>query len=606
MGLLTGLDIAVVAAYFSAIVLIGLYFGRFTRTTADFFVAGQRFTWWPVALSCVATLVGSYSFINYSDLGYDHGLSSAVYYTNDWFILPLFLLGWLPIFYFRRLASVPEYFEQRFDRRTRQAVLVVAVLFLIGYIGMNLQTIGVVAERLTGVPVLFAALIVAVVSLVYMHHGGQMSVLGTDVFQGFLLLGVGFAVLFVGAGSVGGWLPLWNGLEGKYQAPFPGFNHPTSFHFVGSFWGDGFSNTIAFFFINQGIILRFLSTRSVTDARRAMIVTVLVLMPLAAIAVSGGGWVGRAMVGLGMEDAPTKEKGIFVTVAQMVTAPGFFGFVVAGLLAALMSTLDTYINAVAALAVNDILKPRFKGRSDRFYLNAARWVAVGATLVGLALVPIFELSDTIYKAHAAFFACVNPPLVVVILMGCLWRRFTPAAAFWALLLGTGITLLSLVFPDVVAPLAHGESPEDRYLYMRALFGGVVTLALGLGISAFTRPRPTAEIAGLTLATVRTSVVAYYGGEPRPADGRPTPALPVTTGDTPEGMVRLTPALMERLKAQEGDRVHVSDSRWWLGGLASTHLRLGPPHDSDGASMHAADLDHAGIRPDRRVVVERVH
>ena len=113
------LDWAVIAAYFGLVVGAGLWFSRFTKTTQDFFFGGQRFAWWLVAISCVATLVGSYSFINYSEVGFNFGLPSLTNYTNEWFVLPFFLIGWLPIIYFSGVVSIPEYFERRFDRRTR-------------------------------------------------------------------------------------------------------------------------------------------------------------------------------------------------------------------------------------------------------------------------------------------------------------------------------------------------------------------------------------------------------------------------------------------------------------------------------------------------------
>ncbi len=605
MGLLHPADLVVIALYFGAVVGVGLFFGRFTQSTADFFFAGQRFTWWPIAVSCVATLVGSYSFVNYSDLGYDHGFPSALYYTNDWHILPLFLLGWMPVLYFSRVSSIPEYFERRFDPRTRKAVLILALLFLVGYIGMNLQTIGVVANRLVGIPVLAGALVIAVLSLIYMHHGGQMSVLGTDLFQGFLLLVTGLSVLLLGVGYVGGWEPFWMGLEGKYQAPFPGFNQPPGYHFIGSFWGDSMASTLAFFFINQGMILRFLSAKSVHDGRKAMIVCVLLFMPLAAIAVSGGGWVGRAMVGLGMEGAPEKEKGVFVTVARMVCSPGMFGLVVAALLAALMSTLDTYINAVAAIGVNDILRPLRPGRDDAYYLNAARWIAVGATLLGFALVPLFELSDTIYKAHATFFACVNPPFVAVVLMGCLWKRFTAPAAFWALTAGTGITLLSLQFPGWIAPFAHGVAPTENYIYMRALFALVTTASIGIVVTLVTQPRPEAEIGGLCVQTLRAGMIAFKGGEPNVEDGERTGHLPVRVGDTEPGVLRVPVAAMETMKAREGDLVYLTDARVWLGGLRSIRLRLGPPCAEAAACVHEADCRAGNLDLKRPVYAEKI-
>ena len=97
MGRLGLLDSGVVIAYFLAITAFGAMLGRFTRSTRDFFLAGQRFPAWLVAFSCVATVVGSYSFIKYSAAGYQYGLASSQTYLNDWFWMPLFLFGWYPI-----------------------------------------------------------------------------------------------------------------------------------------------------------------------------------------------------------------------------------------------------------------------------------------------------------------------------------------------------------------------------------------------------------------------------------------------------------------------------------------------------------------------------
>ncbi|MHC4767073.1 MAG: sodium:solute symporter family transporter, partial [Planctomycetota bacterium] len=102
---MTVADWLVLAAYLGGIVLVGTWVGRFTKTTSDFFFGGRRFSWWLIAMSCVATLVGSYSFVSYAQSGFHFGFASALPYTNEWFILPIFLLGWLPIIYYNRITS---------------------------------------------------------------------------------------------------------------------------------------------------------------------------------------------------------------------------------------------------------------------------------------------------------------------------------------------------------------------------------------------------------------------------------------------------------------------------------------------------------------------
>ena len=93
----TNTDYLVMLGYFVFVVGFGLYFGRYAKTTRDFFLGGQRFSWWLIAFSAVATLVGSYSFIKYSEVGFTHGISSTQAYLNDWFWAPVLLLVWLPV-----------------------------------------------------------------------------------------------------------------------------------------------------------------------------------------------------------------------------------------------------------------------------------------------------------------------------------------------------------------------------------------------------------------------------------------------------------------------------------------------------------------------------
>ena len=115
----TPIDFVIVIVYFVGILAFGSFFARYTKSTKDFFFGGQRFAWWLIAASLVATGIGSYSFIKYAQAGYLRGMSSTMTYLNDWLMIPLFMFGWLPIIYFARIRSVPEYFERRFGKPQR-------------------------------------------------------------------------------------------------------------------------------------------------------------------------------------------------------------------------------------------------------------------------------------------------------------------------------------------------------------------------------------------------------------------------------------------------------------------------------------------------------
>ena len=127
----TPLDYGIMVAYFIMILIIGTRFSRRQKTLKDFFFGGQRFSWWLITFSLVATTIGSYSFVKYSRVAYTYGLGSSQTYFNDWMWLPLLLFGWLPIMYFSRLTSIPEYFEKRFDRQIRKWATVYILIYLI-------------------------------------------------------------------------------------------------------------------------------------------------------------------------------------------------------------------------------------------------------------------------------------------------------------------------------------------------------------------------------------------------------------------------------------------------------------------------------------------
>lgn len=94
-------------------------------------------------------------------------------YLNDWPILELFLFTWFPIIYFSNVASVPEYFERRFDTKTRLMALLVLMIYMVGYVGINLYTMGVALNAMVGTDIFWSAVVVAVVCTLYVAAGDR-------------------------------------------------------------------------------------------------------------------------------------------------------------------------------------------------------------------------------------------------------------------------------------------------------------------------------------------------------------------------------------------------------------------------------------------------
>jgi len=561
------LDYYIIVGYFIAIFAFGAFFVRFTKSTKDFFFGGQRFSWYFIAFSYVASIVGSYSFIKYSAAGFNNGMSSSMSYLNDWIVMSVLLLAWLPIIYFSRCGSVPEYFKRRFDKRTSIVATCIIMLYMVGYIGINLYTMGIALNAVIGTDVFWSAVVVAVICAIYVTAGGQTSVIMTDFIQGVILLIAGLLLFFLGLHALGGWDSFWSGLPISHRQPFAAFNKPHNFNFVGIFWQDGVANNIALYMMNQGFILRFLSLKSVKEGKKAFAALLLILMPLATLAIANAGWLGRSMVNNGLLPPDTQADQVFVDVANKVCIPGLFGFIMAALTAALMSTVDTLINAVSAVTVNDIYKPYFKPVApDKHYLTVGRIVSIVAAVIGIALVPVFAGFKSIYEAHGAFTAAVTPPMVVAIILGVFWRRFTPKAAFWTLSGGMVLIAISIAYPQLVSPFSQGVDVEGRFKFMRALYGLTVSLIIAVSVTKFTKPRPLSEITGLVTGTIKQGKEKYKGSKLNETPGKKA-LVKIVVKEGVEG-AWLSENTAKILAAEVGDIIYIADARRWLGGIRS--------------------------------------
>ena len=506
----TSTDWIVMVIYFLAIMSFGTYFGRYTKDTSDFFFGGRRFSWWLITMSIVATGVGSHSFVKYSAKGFEHGFSSSMTYLNDWFFVPFFMFGWLPIIVYSKVRSIPEYFEKRFNPSARFLATILLLFYMIGYIGIGFLTLGKavipmlpesfqIFGSIVDITLMRAIIVIAIITGIYITFGGQTAVIFTDLLQGFILLFAGFLLFILGITYVGGGQEFWDLLPLTWKLPLADFNEPSSFNFVGIFWQDAVAGSVGFLFMNQGLLMRFMACKSVNEGRKAATINILFVLPLSAIVVGNAGWLGKAMSVMdpGIVSPNTSPDEIFVVVASIVTSPGIFGFIMAALTAALMSTVDTLINATAAIFVNDVYRPIMKylkkkydnnKQKDKQELFAARITSIAITAAGVLSVLAFIQFPTVYEAHGYFHSTLTPPLVVAIFMGVFWKRFTPAGVITTFLGGVVLMILGARFPEVfISPFDHGieMNPDRPYSYIRAFYNLIVCVGVGVFVTATT-------------------------------------------------------------------------------------------------------------------------
>ena len=600
----TGIDRIVILVYFTLVMGFGAYFGRYSKSTSDYFFGGRRFSWWLITISIVATGIGSHSFVKYSTKAYQYGFSSTMTYMNDWFFMPLFMFGWLPIIYYTKVRSIPEYFEKRFNKTARYLATTMTLLYMIGYIAIQLLTLATALYRIYNIPLMATVIIIAIATTIYMHFGGQTSVIFTDLFQGLILLFAGLLLFVLGLQYIGegqfstGLSSFWSYLTPEEKLPLAHFNSPPNFNFVGIFWQDGIAGSIGFLFLNQGLIMRFMAAKNVNEGRKAAAFNVLLILPISAIVVSNAGWIGRAIAnGMpGILPAGLQPNDVFVAVTNIVASPGVFGFIIAALCAALMSTADTLVNASSAIVVNDIYRPIMKKeQSEKKQLEVARYASIGIKVIGVLLVPFFNSFESIYEAHGWFHSTFTPPLVVAVFLGIFWKRFTTPAVIATFTVGAFLMILGQFKHELIAPFSHGIElrPGKGYSYIGALYNIFVCASVGVIVSLLTKPPAKDKVDGLTVYDVSKLKASFKGGEVNDAKGE-TVIVDWEISDADDDSIRFSKNDMLKMKAEVGDLVYLCDNRKWLGGLKSIHSVYGEPHDTDGVVMITNNQQQSGL------------
>jgi SSS family solute:Na+ symporter len=543
-------------------------------------------------------------------------------YMNDWFFMPLFIFGWLPIIYYMKVRSIPEYFERRFNAKVRALATGVLLMYMLGYVGIGLLTMAKTLGPILGDTwsLMEIIWIVAVVAGVYITFGGQTAVIFTDLLQGFILLFAGILLFVLGLNWFGGFDAFWNTLPAEFKLPLSNFNDDPGFNFVGIFWQDAVAGSIGFLFMNQGLVMRFLACRSVDHGRKAAAFNILFALPISAIAVSCAGWIGYGMM---TQDptlvAPdTDPDEVFVIVTRILTTKAGFGFFVAAVTAALMSTVDTLINAISAVFLNDVYQPINKMRgvehNDKHHLKVAMIASAAATVVGVGAAWAFSLFDNLYEAHGFFHSTFTPPLVACIFMGIFWRRFNTNGAIATFLAGTVMIILGRMLPyELIEPIAHGVPTTDPetgealttpFKYIGALYNLLACFGSGIIVTLLTS-RDNKNLEGLTMFSLTAARKMFKGSAPNDAIGFPQTVTYKLDATLPEGAIRMDSEAMQHLAAEQGDLAYICDKRKWLGGLRSAHGHFDGMHDLGETVLLSQDVyDNGHFLAGKLLVVEK--
>jgi solute:Na+ symporter, SSS family len=515
------LDLLVIGLYFAAMVGVGWFFSRRTKTTEDYFVGNRSYPGWVAGVSLFGAQISSITFVAYP----------ADAYKTAWLryllclMLPVsvFLATryLMPFFRRRNVTSLYEYLEARFGPKTRMYGASVFLLSQCIRISMILYLVALLMHTLTGWSVPLCLLLGGAVTAYYTIVGGLSAVIWTDVVQsvilttgGLLILGTvvwklpgGWGQLFSTAAADGKFLFGEAGADGKIHAIPLGFSitHKTFVMLL----AVGVIQWLNDYVTNQEVIQRYCAAKSTRDARRAIWICCWSCVPT---------WGYFMLVGTGlyvfykvfpnpaaadMLSGARKAEGIIPFFVTTQLGPGFTGLVIAAVLAAAMSSMSSAMNSISAVAVTDVYKRHFvAGRAEAHYVRVAKIITLGSSLImmGGAWWLFRAETLTLQNLWTEFQSILAGGLLGLFLLGFLTTRVDGRAVgigiVCAVVFSAGMSLVALGF----LPAEWIKAVESHFdSYYTSIVGNLLMFVLGYTTARFFRPRPR-ELGNLTLWT----------------------------------------------------------------------------------------------------------
>jgi len=481
------IDYAIIVVYFIGVIAHGLYVSRGHESADDYFLAGRNLPWYLIGFSLFASNMSGSSFVGLMGASYSNGVVVFNYEWTAAIVLIFFALFMLPAFLRAGIYTIPQFLTSRYDKRSRVAYSLFTVLAI-----MFIDTAGalyagglVIANVIPGLTLWSAVAVLAVVAGVYTILGGLEAVVVTDTVQAILLVIGASAIFFFGLEKVGG----WDEMMSRLSADNTSLIMPTGDDFLP--WPGIFGVVLLGFYywtLNQFVVQRTLGARDLDQGRKGALFAGLLKIPNLFIMILPGVFAIILFPGLDNPDMA------FPTLAAELLPVGFRGLILTALIAAIMSSLDSALNAAATLVSIDFVKEARPSIGDDSLVRIGRIFTAFAMVVGAIYAPSIASFENLFEYFQSVLAYVTPPIVAVYIIGLFWKRANGTGSFAAIVLGLVVGVSAFVTKEVMGLWGTWGFPEPHYTYMAIamfVFGGVV-LAIGSLMSPAPDPEAIAD------------------------------------------------------------------------------------------------------------------
>ncbi len=530
LGEFRWLDFTVLIVYFTSQLAMGPYFARRAKSTESYFVGNRSYPGWLLGISMFGTSISSITFVGYPA----DSFKTAYLRYLICITLPIAILVasiWvLPFFRRTNMTSAFEYLESRFGAGTR---MYAALMFLFSQcirVSLILFLVSTLVHALTGWNTTLCILVGGTVTAFYTVLGGIEAVIWTDFIQSIVLTIGGLLILFAVVWNMpGGISTIFSvaAADGKFMLGDP---HPVTKvltpspifpRSLGEIWNTktvamvilyGFFNWMTEYSSNQNVVQKYCAAKTIKDARRAMWINCVCSLPT---------WTYFMFLGTSlyvfyklnpdalvsqMLSGERKAEEVLPYFVSTYMYQGVSGIVIAGVLAAAMSSLSSSINAISAVSVTDIYKRHLKkDKTDQHYVFVAKMISLFSSFImiggayWLSSAESMTLQDTATKLNSISAG----GLLGLFMLGFLTIRGDGRAVFvgiiFTLIFSTTISLYELKVFSAVYPPLHDYIKTNFDTYYTTILGNFVMFITGYFFGTLL-PKRKRDLTNLTVWT----------------------------------------------------------------------------------------------------------
>jgi len=497
------IDITIVILSLLAAVAVGVWFSRRQTSTETYYAANGQLPAWAVGMSMFATIISSVTFLAYPGAAY----------SGNWILLvqglmvPIVLLGmvWFIVPLFRRVIrlSTYEYFERRFGVFARIYSSLAFILEHFSKMGTILYLMGLAVMAFTGFDIRLIIIAVGLVVIAITYLGGMEAIIWMDVVQGFLLILGG--VLTVGMLfwlTDGGPSAIFSMARAYHKIDFGPYDwdltHLTCLVMV----VNGIFYAVQKYGTDQSLVQRYLAAKDEKSAIRATYMGVLMSVPVWALFM----FVGTCLFvyyngGSASLPAGIKSDEVFPYFIATELPVGITGLIVAALVAGAVSTIDSDVNCISAIVVEDYYGRFKKNATDRQKLRVGRWAVLLTGLLSMLVAMLYVKwgGEGVLGTLFGLYAIVSAGIVGIFLLGMFSRRANWQGLYIgiaAAVLFTAYAVLTSSYVDTstgekALMLDLGEWNFTHHRYMLGVYSHLIVLVVGY-LASLLFPTPLAD------------------------------------------------------------------------------------------------------------------